>query len=90
MFRPGLALYGYVDRIIRDGLSLPEEPDFVPALTWKTQVTSLRSLQKGDTSGYGNTFVAAGLHFGQNHRGGPESHGLETYRSRGGVTNGRL
>lgn len=60
MFRPGLALYGYVDRIIRDGLSLPEEPDFVPVLTWKTQVTSLRSLQKGDTSGYGNTFVAAG------------------------------
>jgi alanine racemase len=60
MFRPGLALYGYVDRIIRDGLSLPDEPDFVPVLTWKTEVTSLRSLKKGDTSGYGNTFVADG------------------------------
>jgi len=60
MFRPGLALYGYVDRIIQDGLSLPDEPDFVAVLTWKTEVTSLRSLKKGDTSGYANTFVAAG------------------------------
>jgi alanine racemase len=60
MLRPGLALYGYVDRVTQDGLSWDGEPDFVPVLTWKTQVTSLRSLAAGETAGYGNTFVAAG------------------------------
>jgi alanine racemase len=60
MLRPGLALYGYVDRITQDGLSWDGEPGFVPVLTWKTQVTSLRNLRAGDTAGYGNTFVAAG------------------------------
>jgi alanine racemase len=60
MLRPGLALYGYVDRVTQDGLSWDGEPGFVPVLTWKTQVTSLRSLRAGDTAGYGNTFVAAG------------------------------
>jgi alanine racemase len=60
MLRPGLALYGYVDRVTQDGLSWDGEPGFVPVLTWKTRVTSLRSLRAGDTAGYGNTFVAAG------------------------------
>jgi len=60
MLRPGLALYGYVDRITQDGLSWDGEPGFVPVLTWKTLVTSVRSLRAGDTAGYGNTFVAAG------------------------------
>jgi len=60
MLRPGLALYGYVDRVTQDGLSWDGEPGFVPVLTWKTQITSLRSLRAGDTAGYGNTFVAAG------------------------------
>jgi alanine racemase len=60
MLRPGLALYGYVDRITQDGLSWDGEPGFVPVLTWKTQVASLRTLRAGDTAGYGNTFVAAG------------------------------
>lgn len=60
MLRPGLALYGYVDRVTQDGLSWEGEPGFVPVLTWKTQVTSLRSLRAGDTVGYGNTFVASG------------------------------
>jgi alanine racemase len=60
MLRPGLALYGYVDRVTQDGLSWDGEPGFVPVLTWKTQVTSLRSLRSGDTAGYGNTFVAEG------------------------------
>ena len=60
MLRPGLALYGYVDRVTQDGLSWDGEPGVVPVLTWKTQVTSLRSLRAGDTAGYGNTFVAAG------------------------------
>jgi len=60
MLRPGLALYGYVDRVTQDGLSWDGEPGFARVLTWKTQVTSLRNLRAGDTAGYGNTFVAAG------------------------------
>jgi alanine racemase len=58
MLRPGLALYGYLDRIIEDGLSWAGETDFAPVLTWKTEVTSLRRLSKGETAGYGNTFEA--------------------------------
>jgi alanine racemase len=58
MLRPGLALYGYLDRLTLDGLSWDSEPDFVPVLTWKTQVTSLRTLETGETVGYGRTFVA--------------------------------
>jgi len=58
MLRPGLALYGYLDRLTLDGLSWEGEPDFAPVLTWKTQVTSLRTLQIGETVGYGRTFVA--------------------------------
>jgi alanine racemase len=59
MLRPGLALYGYLDRITQDGLSWEGEPGFAPVLEWKTQVTSLRTLQAGETAGYGNTFTAA-------------------------------
>ena len=59
MLRPGLALYGYLDRLTLDGLSWEEEPGFAPVLAWKTQVTSLRTIQQGESAGYGNTFVAA-------------------------------
>jgi alanine racemase len=58
MLRPGLALYGYLDRLTLDGLSWEGEPGFEPVLAWKTQVTSLRTLQVGETAGYGRTFVA--------------------------------
>ncbi len=58
MLRPGLALYGYLDRLTLDGLSWEGEPGFAPVLAWKTQVTSLRTLQAGETVGYGHTFVA--------------------------------
>ncbi len=58
MLRPGLALYGYLDRLTLDGLSWEGEPDFAPVLSWKTQITSLRTLQRGETVGYGRTFVA--------------------------------
>jgi len=59
MVRPGLALYGYLDRITQDGISWGgDEPDLSPVLTWKTQVTSLRTLEAGETAGYGHTFVA--------------------------------
>ena len=59
MVRPGLALYGYLDRLTLDGLSWEGEPGFAPVLAWKTQVTSLRTIQQGESTGYGNTFVAA-------------------------------
>jgi alanine racemase len=58
MLRPGLALYGYLDRFTLDSLSWEAEAEFSPVLAWKTQVTSLRTLQPGETAGYGNTFVA--------------------------------
>ncbi len=58
MLRPGLALYGYLDRLTLDGLSWEGEPDFGPVLAWKTQVTSLRTVQSGEAVGYGRTFVA--------------------------------
>jgi alanine racemase len=58
MFRPGLALYGYADRITQDGLSWPLEPGLSPVLSWKTQVTSLRTLHPGDSVGYAATFTA--------------------------------
>jgi alanine racemase len=60
MLRPGLALYGYLDRFTRDGLPWPVQgPALEPVLAWKTQITSLRTLQTGETAGYGHTFVAA-------------------------------
>jgi alanine racemase len=58
MLRPGLALYGYLDRLTLDGLSWESEDGFAPVLTWKTRVTSVRTLQAGETAGYGRTFVA--------------------------------
>ena len=59
MLRPGLALYGYLDRLTLDGLSWDgEDPGLEAVLAWKTQVTSLRTLLKGETAGYGHTFTA--------------------------------
>lgn len=60
LLRPGLALYGYLDRMTRDRnpYSPPGEASYEPVLAWKTRVTSLRTLRRGETAGYGNTFVA--------------------------------
>ena len=58
IFRPGLALYGYADRITQDGLSWPQEPGLAPVLSWKALVTSLRTLHPGDSVGYAATFTA--------------------------------
>jgi alanine racemase len=59
MLRPGLALYGYLDRLTLDGLSWDgEDPGLAPVLAWKSQVTSLRTLHRGETAGYGHTFTA--------------------------------
>jgi alanine racemase len=58
MLRPGLALYGYLDRFTRDGQPWHTEHHFEPVLSWKTRITTLRTLRTGQTAGYGNTFVA--------------------------------
>jgi alanine racemase len=60
MMRPGLALFGYLDRITQDGIPYNRDLGLSPVLTWKTEVTSLRSLHAGETAGYGNTFRASG------------------------------
>jgi alanine racemase len=61
MLRPGLALYGCLDRLTLDGLSWDgKDPGFAPVLSWKTRVTSLRTLHRGESAGYGNTFTAEG------------------------------
>jgi alanine racemase len=60
MLRPGLALYGCLDRLTLDGISWDgEDPGFGPVLSWKTHVTSLRTLHRGESAGYGNTFATA-------------------------------
>ena len=58
MLRPGLAMYGYVDRLTLDGLSWDGDNGFAPVLAWKTRVTSLRTLRTGEAVGYGGTFTA--------------------------------
>ena len=73
MLRPGLGLYGYAPRFSSAGLSLAGfsssgfsggEPLATshllqPVLSWKTRVTSLRTIQPGETAGYNATFRAA-------------------------------
>jgi alanine racemase len=61
MLRPGLALYGYLDRLTLDGTSWDgKDPGLETVLAWKTEVTSLRTLRRGETAGYGHTFTADG------------------------------
>jgi alanine racemase len=61
MMRPGLSLYGYLDRFTCDGepfTPLLDGQRFEPVLTLKTRVTSLRTIQAGETVGYDRTFIA--------------------------------
>ena len=67
VLRPGLALYGYLDRFSCDGKPVspaalrPQAGDgqgFQPVLSWKTRVTSLRAIHQGETVGYDDTFTA--------------------------------
>jgi alanine racemase len=61
MMRPGLSLYGYLDRFTCDGTPFTPAQDgqsFEPVLTWKTRVTSLRAIQPGERVGYDGTFIA--------------------------------
>lgn len=49
--RPGLALYGYPG-------SDTSEPPLRPAMRWRTEIIRLRTLQPGESAGYGRSFRA--------------------------------
>ena len=49
--RPGLALYGYPGA---DGIDAPLRP----AMRWRTEVLRVRTLEPGDSAGYGRSFRA--------------------------------
>ena len=52
MVRPGIALYGYSLEFTRGGEPADVEPlPLRPVLSWKTQVTSLRTLRTGEIEG---------------------------------------
>lgn len=64
MLRPGLVLYGLVPRF-DPAFESPEPPSLTaarahlrPVLSWKTRVTSVRSIPAGAVVGYNGTFVA--------------------------------
>lgn len=57
LLRPGLALYGYAPRFT--GANAPTfEHELQPVLSWKSRITSLRTIQPGETAGYNATFRA--------------------------------
>ncbi|MFC5864363.1 alanine racemase [Acidicapsa dinghuensis] len=64
MARPGLALYGLVPEfdppLVREELPLLDDlhKELQPALAWKTQIASVRSIGKDEVVGYNGTFVA--------------------------------
>ena len=64
MLRPGLALYGYAPRFSRTcryvatGGEAPAA-DLSPVLSWKSSVTSIRTIEAGESAGYNSTFRAA-------------------------------
>ena len=60
MVRPGLALYGYHLPFERAGRTVSGRGlkiNVKPALTWKTQILSLRDMPAGQAIGYGGTYV---------------------------------
>ena len=62
MVRSGLGLYGYCLPIeSAEGGDLPAaevQPFVLPAMSWKTRVTGLRGVERGDLVGYNGTFRA--------------------------------
>jgi alanine racemase len=60
MLRPGLSLYGYHPRFSGDRRGAPErvEAKLSPVLEWKTSITSLRTIDAGESAGYNSTFRA--------------------------------
>ncbi len=56
--RPGLALYGIAPEF-EPATSQPPNRGLKPILSWRTEVTSIKHIQAGETVGYNGTFVAA-------------------------------
>ncbi|MCL4247205.1 MAG: alanine racemase [Anaerolineae bacterium] len=52
LVRVGLALYG-----LSPSETVPAPPDFMPAMTWKSLIASVKTLPASHTVGYGNTYV---------------------------------
>ena len=57
MLRPGLALYGYPVRFTQQPAA-EASAALRPVLSWKTRITSLRTIAPGETAGYNSTFRA--------------------------------
>lgn len=53
--RPGLSLYGISPNPQMEGAS-----ELIPALEWKSRVLSFKSLQRGESVGYGRTYQSEG------------------------------
>lgn len=60
MLRPGLSLYGYEPRFSgRGSVGIERVPaKLSPVLAWKTRITSLRTIEAGDSAGYNSTYCA--------------------------------
>jgi alanine racemase len=64
LMRPGLAVYGLATEFdpafegAEPAALVAAREKLEPVLTWKTRVTSLRSIEAGDVVGYNGTFVA--------------------------------
>jgi alanine racemase len=61
MVRSGLALYGYclpIEGAEAGVVASRVRPELMPVMTWKTRALAVRELAKGETVGYGATFVA--------------------------------
>jgi alanine racemase len=59
MLRPGIALYGYPTRFTPEEMAPAPQRALAPVLSWKTRVTSMRTIEAGESAGYGMTFTAA-------------------------------
>ena len=60
LIRPGIALYGYAPKFSGSNSSAAEEARvrLQPVLSWKTAISSTRSVASGTAVGYNATFVA--------------------------------
>ena len=59
MLRPGIALYGYPTRFMPGEMAPASQQALAPVLAWKTRITSMRTIEAGESAGYGMTFTAA-------------------------------
>lgn len=53
MVRAGIVLYGYMP-----SEEMPEKADLWPAMSWKSMVLDIHTIEAGETVGYGRTYTA--------------------------------